>query len=385
MTQRTTLNSLRQAAPHLTVTIDAKNRPSNGVPMGVTQLQNHLLDILRHWQAKGIATPDIAVIDGTQTNNRTEDPFVQRQHALELAAEHFTHHSAQTPTPHEELLSKIMAAHVNALNQNPKIASLIADNQITGESRGFAEELLQQYGGVYLDDDGEHMGFTVKRLIDIMGVLGYQHKAKIDPDMPTDRKQTKLTDLLRQFADVVADQGVAESSMSDAFDTIHLLFDQEIERRREAEIEVERLRSALYGIKGSELPPARGQAPAKGSPQALAEQVGLPCFMTKVTPGYERLYHYLVLALNQAQSGKGAERHSSANSLAFDKQRMQSISHLIKSPAGMVFQACKKLTEGMEMDTYERQERELLGVINYIAGILIYLSDTQPTVDPDDL
>lgn len=86
--------------------------------------------------------------------------------------------------------------------------------------------------------------------------------------------------------------------------------------------------------------------------------------------GYEQLVAVLQDAHNQAAHGKGKERH--ANDLPFHEQRMQSISKLINSPKGLEFQAIKKLTEGMQFDDAARREKELLGAINYIAGIIIY-------------
>lgn len=93
-----------------------------------------------------------------------------------------------------------------------------------------------------------------------------------------------------------------------------------------------------------------------------------------VKPEYLSLYRVLEQALNQAQNGKGAERHNLTGDTPFDKQRMQTVSELVGSPDGMVYQAIKKLTEGMKLPTLERQTAELLGVINYVAGIVIYLN-----------
>ena len=364
---------------HIAITLTRANDTDRTRPLGVTQLQNHLLDVLCKWQPRGIPTPDIAVIDGTETNNQTGLRFVvQRQLQLEETD------AIAVKAARRDLLNEIAVAHVTVLNTSPRIAECIANNQIVGENRGFAEEMLLQYGGIYLDDDGTTMAFTTKRLLDIMGVLGYPKQSNaeaqaavnaihIDPNMTTDRKQSKLSTMLGQFAKVALDRGTLEARDSEYFDAIHTLFDQEIERRREAEIEVERLRQLLAakGAPQTPVPPARGENETT---------VG-----TRVVGGYERLYHYLTKALEQAQAGKGAERHSSANTLPFDKQRMQTISQLIKSPDGMVFQACKKLTEGMDMPTFDRQERELLGVINYVAGILIYLHDHQaPVADEGD-
>jgi len=87
------------------------------------------------------------------------------------------------------------------------------------------------------------------------------------------------------------------------------------------------------------------------------------------TPGYEQLAAVLQAAFDQAAAGKGAERH--ANGLPFHEQRMQTISALLDSDAGMAFQVCKKVTEGMRLP-HEARERELLGAINYIAGMVIF-------------
>lgn len=96
------------------------------------------------------------------------------------------------------------------------------------------------------------------------------------------------------------------------------------------------------------------------------------------TPGYEQLAAVLQDAFKQAAAGKGAERH--AKGQPFHEQRMQTISTLLDSDAGMAFQVCKKLTEGMGLP-HEARERELLGAINYIAGIVIFHRQRQPKAE----
>lgn len=86
-------------------------------------------------------------------------------------------------------------------------------------------------------------------------------------------------------------------------------------------------------------------------------------------PGYEQLAEVLQAAFSQAAEGKGAERH--ANGQPFHEQRMQTISTLLGSDAGMAFQVCKKVTEGMALP-HAARERELLGAIVYIAGMVIF-------------
>lgn len=87
--------------------------------------------------------------------------------------------------------------------------------------------------------------------------------------------------------------------------------------------------------------------------------------------GYEQLFDVLMAAHDQAAHGKGKERH--ANSLPFHEQRMQQISNQLNSPLGMAYQVEKKMTEGLDFDDPERRERELLGAIVYLSGIVVWL------------
>ena len=88
-----------------------------------------------------------------------------------------------------------------------------------------------------------------------------------------------------------------------------------------------------------------------------------------VRPGYESLAAVLQRALDQAQRGKGAERH--ATGLPFDQQPMQSISRLVGSADGLVYQAIKKAQESQRLPE-GRDIAELLGAVNYLAGAIIY-------------
>lgn len=106
--------------------------------------------------------------------------------------------------------------------------------------------------------------------------------------------------------------------------------------------------------------------------------------LVKVRKGYTGLLNILVEALNQAQQGKGAERHNLGGDLPFEKQRMQSISELVGSVDGMSYQACKKITEGVNLPTLERQVAELLGAINYIAGMIVFLRKKAQTAGHTD-
>lgn len=85
---------------------------------------------------------------------------------------------------------------------------------------------------------------------------------------------------------------------------------------------------------------------------------------------YQSLAEVLAAAYDQAAKGKGKERHARGN--PFHEQHMQTISRMLTTDRGMAYQAIKKLTEGMDMTSPEAKERELLGAIVYIAGIIVY-------------
>ncbi|GAA5442633.1 hypothetical protein Misp06_00807 [Microbulbifer sp. NBRC 101763] len=87
-------------------------------------------------------------------------------------------------------------------------------------------------------------------------------------------------------------------------------------------------------------------------------------------PNYQRLYSVLERAYDQAARGKGMERH--ANGRRFEDQPMQIISGLLDTDGGMAFQAIKKIQESRRLPNSERRVAELLGAINYIAGMIIY-------------
>lgn len=89
----------------------------------------------------------------------------------------------------------------------------------------------------------------------------------------------------------------------------------------------------------------------------------------KVNEGYESLAGVLQRALDQAQSGKGAERH--ANALPFHKQPMQTIAGQV-GVGFLTGQAIKKTQEGQTLPA-GRDIAELLGAINYLAGAVIFL------------
>lgn len=87
-------------------------------------------------------------------------------------------------------------------------------------------------------------------------------------------------------------------------------------------------------------------------------------------PKYASLREVLDLAYEQAASGKGHERHG--NGLPFDEQPMQTICRDLGSSEGMAFQVTKKVLESYRLPTLDAKVRELLGAINYIAGMIIF-------------
>ncbi|WP_460803435.1 hypothetical protein [Microbulbifer agarilyticus] len=93
-------------------------------------------------------------------------------------------------------------------------------------------------------------------------------------------------------------------------------------------------------------------------------------------PGYEKLGDVLRRAYKQAAAGKGNDRH--AQGQPFHEQPMQRISQLLDADGGMAFQAIKKIQEARRLPTRERKIAELLGAINYIAGMVIFEEGLPP-------
>lgn len=84
----------------------------------------------------------------------------------------------------------------------------------------------------------------------------------------------------------------------------------------------------------------------------------------EVVPGYESLASVLFRALDQAQEGKGAERH--ADGLPYEHQPILQIERMIGG-GFCLGQAMKKIIESGRLPA-DRAKAELLGAINYIAG-----------------
>lgn len=96
----------------------------------------------------------------------------------------------------------------------------------------------------------------------------------------------------------------------------------------------------------------------------------------KVEPGYEPLQKVLDSALEQAQSGKGKERHQQG-STPFVYQPICEIGRMVGA-SGPAFQAIKKTQEAMRLPP-DRAIRELLGAINYLAATVILIEEQANT------
>ncbi len=87
-------------------------------------------------------------------------------------------------------------------------------------------------------------------------------------------------------------------------------------------------------------------------------------------PGYESLAAILDAALEQAQAGKGKERHACGE--PFEDQQIVQLGEWMGSTAFAIGQACKKALESTRLEP-DRARGELLGAINYLAGAVISL------------
>lgn len=90
---------------------------------------------------------------------------------------------------------------------------------------------------------------------------------------------------------------------------------------------------------------------------------------------YESLKEVLDDAFAQAAHGKGVVRHGQGD-FAFEDQPMQSISKLLGTPDGLLFQAIKKTRESQHL-SFDEAVPELLGAINYLAGAVVFLRSQQ--------
>lgn len=114
--------------------------------------------------------------------------------------------------------------------------------------------------------------------------------------------------------------------------------------------------------------------PGRDDPIRLADVIGTT-LAASVMPGYEPLAMTLQSALDQAQAGKGKERH--ANGRTFDRQPIMEIGRMVGLgyPTG---QAQKKTQEAVGMAARGQTDRavaELLGAINYLAAAILLVRE----------
>ena len=102
---------------------------------------------------------------------------------------------------------------------------------------------------------------------------------------------------------------------------------------------------------------------------AVAEMLGGTRESHHVVDGYHGLFAVLADALDQAQQGKGHERH--AQDKPFEDQPMQKLIEL--HGRGFAYGQAGKKAQESERLAYEAARRELLGAIVYIAGAVINL------------
>lgn len=102
-----------------------------------------------------------------------------------------------------------------------------------------------------------------------------------------------------------------------------------------------------------------------------------------IKPGYESLAVVLNLALEQAQSEKGSERHTRNGKEANFTDQYMIRGSRIHGMNGPLFQAGKKIEEVYSLPTKEAKIEELLGAINYIAGAVMWLQKEQELVPND--
>jgi hypothetical protein len=330
---------------NITVTITGEGRA-----IGKTQLAEHMREALRGWSPKGIERPNVVVVDA---GYRIPINF----HASEAPP-------AKKPSKKlKHALAKIEDAG-RVYNIDGAVLDCIAKSWdgADAERSGFAQEMAMQYGFTIIDDNAEIYGVTAERLADMMSVLGFRTRAE--------REAAEGARLPREWFDQIVEgaQQMIDSAWERFEKAAVLRPSGKLDTNAKHHFAVEIGRAANNGAKVASSVPKPGSYATGGVVGS-----GESDFAVKVRKGYAGLHRVLVEALDQAQGGKGAERHNLGGDVPFERQRMQTVSELIGSVDGMTYQACKKITEGVKLPTLERQERELLGAINYIAGMIIFL------------
>lgn len=114
----------------------------------------------------------------------------------------------------------------------------------------------------------------------------------------------------------------------------------------------------------------------KPQPEATMSQqqeVIKPAEMNNVRKGYQGLATVFERSLNQAQNGKGNERHQ-VGETSFEQQPICELARLFGT--GYNFgQAAKKAHETSQLSTKEAKVNELLGAINYLAAAVLVIEE----------
>lgn len=95
-------------------------------------------------------------------------------------------------------------------------------------------------------------------------------------------------------------------------------------------------------------------------------------------PDYATLAGILQAAHDQAANGKGAERHAEGN--PFLDQPIMNIARMLGDTGGHAYQIMKKAQEAHRMvkrDQFEAAEREVLGIINYAAAMILLIREIE--------
>lgn len=111
------------------------------------------------------------------------------------------------------------------------------------------------------------------------------------------------------------------------------------------------------------------QKPRNESLDIAAVSVALDEALMNENHPYHRLASVLVRAFLQAAQGKGKERHATGTT-PFHEQPMSTICREQGSVDGMLYQARKKSLESKRLPD-GRNSAEVLGAINYLAGVVI--------------
>jgi len=91
-----------------------------------------------------------------------------------------------------------------------------------------------------------------------------------------------------------------------------------------------------------------------------------------IPKGFESLANVFQMAIEQAASGKGKERHQDSDDQPFHEQDIVKELVAFGGPEAAIFQARKKAKESLRFNDHTQKVPELLGAINYLAAAVIY-------------